>query len=75
MDVAPKTMACVQADVLELNQAKLSSSVASVVDGMAAAGVKLSERDSSNVDEQMDQAQQQVLASVRRAKDIRPGKR
>lgn len=64
-----------QADVLELNQAKLSNSVASVVDGMAAAGVKLSERDSRAVDVQIDQAQQHVLASVRRAKDIRPGKR
>lgn len=64
-----------QADVLELNQAKLTNSVASVMDGMATAGVKVSDQDGSAMDAQIDQAQQKVLESARRAKEIRPGKR
>lgn len=63
-----------QADVLELNQAQLSSSVSSVMEGMAVAGVKVPERDRSAVQAQIDQAQQKVVESARRAKEIRPGK-
>lgn len=60
-----------QVDVLELNQGVLSSSVTSVLEGMAAVGVKVPEHSgSSTVQARIQEAQHRVSERALRAKKL-----